>query len=34
MFTDTHPHAGGTGHYAAYLNNTDGYQIKLLASNP
>ncbi|MDT0263501.1 VOC family protein [Jatrophihabitans lederbergiae] len=34
MFTDTHPHAGGTGHYAAYLNNTDGYQIELLASNP
>lgn len=34
MFTDTHPHAGGTDHYAAYLSNTDGYEIELVASNP
>ncbi|PZS33904.1 MAG: glyoxalase [Pseudonocardiales bacterium] len=31
MFTDTHPHAGGTDHYAAYLTNTDGYEIELVA---
>ncbi len=34
MFTDTHPHAGGKDHYAAYLTNTDGYEIELVASNP
>ncbi|MBA3339836.1 MAG: hypothetical protein H0T54_08875 [Geodermatophilaceae bacterium] len=34
MFTDTHPYAGGIDHYAAYLSNTDGYEIELVASNP
>lgn len=32
MFTDTHPHAGGTDHYAAYLKNTDGYEIELVTT--
>lgn len=34
MFRDRHPHAGGTDHYAAYLANTDGYEVELVASNP
>jgi catechol 2,3-dioxygenase-like lactoylglutathione lyase family enzyme len=31
MFPDKHPHAGGNDHYAAYLSNTDGYEIELVA---
>lgn len=34
MFNDRHPHAGGTDHYAAYLTNTDGYEVELVATNP
>lgn len=32
MFGDTHPHAGGPDHYAAYLENTDGFEVELVAS--
>lgn len=31
MFPDTHPHAGGENHYAAYLVNADGYEVELVA---
>lgn len=31
MFADRHPHAGGNGHYAAYLENDDGFEIELVA---
>ncbi|WP_406311241.1 VOC family protein [Streptosporangium sp. NBC_01639] len=31
MFTDRHPHAGGTGHYAGYLENEDGFEVELVA---
>ncbi len=33
MFADAHPHAGGPNHYAAYLENQDGYQVELVASS-
>jgi hypothetical protein len=26
LFPDRHPHAGGPDHYAAYLENTDGFE--------
>ncbi|GII05266.1 VOC family protein [Planobispora takensis] len=31
MFADRHPHAGGAGHYAAYLENEDGFEAELVA---
>jgi catechol 2,3-dioxygenase-like lactoylglutathione lyase family enzyme len=31
LFADVHPHAGGPGHYAAYLVNSDGYEVELVA---
>jgi catechol 2,3-dioxygenase-like lactoylglutathione lyase family enzyme len=31
MFADQHPYAGGKGHYAAYLENIDGYEAELVA---
>jgi catechol 2,3-dioxygenase-like lactoylglutathione lyase family enzyme len=34
MFPDRHPYAGGEGHYAAYLENTDGFEVELVASGP
>ncbi|MEU9366152.1 VOC family protein [Streptomyces avermitilis] len=34
MFPERHPHAGGTQHYAAYLENDDGFEIELVAINP
>jgi len=33
MFPDTHPHAGGPQHYAAYLSDTDGYEVELIADD-
>jgi catechol 2,3-dioxygenase-like lactoylglutathione lyase family enzyme len=30
MFTDQHPFAGGQQHYAAYLENSDGYEVELV----
>jgi len=34
MFADRHPHAGGPDHYAAYLQNVDGYEVELVAGSP
>lgn len=31
MFPDRHPHAGGEQQYAAYLENTDGFEVELVA---
>ena len=33
MFTDLHPYAGGEHHYAAYLENADGFEVELVAGN-
>lgn len=32
LFPDRHPYAGGPGHYAAYLANTDGFETELVAA--
>ncbi|NUT38202.1 MAG: glyoxalase [Hamadaea sp.] len=32
LFADRHPYAGGPDHYAAYLENTDGFEAELVAS--
>ncbi|OZM73013.1 GNAT family N-acetyltransferase [Amycolatopsis antarctica] len=34
MFADRHPHAGGPEHYAAYLENEDGFEVELVATTP
>jgi probable phosphoglycerate mutase len=31
MFGDRHPYAGGPNHYAAYLENADGFEVELVA---
>jgi L-amino acid N-acyltransferase YncA len=31
LFADRYPHAGGPGHYAAYLENADGFEVELVA---
>jgi DivIVA domain-containing protein len=31
MFADRHPHAGGPHHYAAYMENDDGYEVEVVA---
>jgi catechol 2,3-dioxygenase-like lactoylglutathione lyase family enzyme len=31
MFADRHPHASGPDHYAAFLENGDGFEIELVA---
>jgi hypothetical protein len=31
MFTDRHPFAGGPEHRAAYLEDSDGYEVELVA---
>jgi hypothetical protein len=33
MFPELHPHVGGDQHYAAYLENDDGFEIELVAIN-
>jgi catechol 2,3-dioxygenase-like lactoylglutathione lyase family enzyme len=33
MFADRHPYAGGPDHYAAYLEDVDGYEAELVAAN-
>ncbi len=30
MYPDSHPYAGGDSHCAAYLSDTDGYQVELV----
>ncbi|HEY9291131.1 MAG TPA: VOC family protein [Microlunatus sp.] len=32
LFADRHPHAGGPDHYAGYLENTQGFEIELVAN--
>lgn len=34
MFPEEHPYAGGEDHYAAYLLNSDGYEVELVAHEP
>ncbi|GAA3296598.1 reverse transcriptase-like protein [Arthrobacter citreus] len=31
LFADRHPHAGGQNHYAAYLENAEGFEVELVA---
>ena len=31
LFGDRHPHAGGPDHYASYMENTDGFEVELVA---
>jgi catechol 2,3-dioxygenase-like lactoylglutathione lyase family enzyme len=31
MFADKHPFAGGEDHYAAFLENEDGFEVELVA---
>lgn len=33
MFADAHPFAGGAEHYAAYLEDEDGFEVELVASS-
>jgi catechol 2,3-dioxygenase-like lactoylglutathione lyase family enzyme len=33
LFSDRHPHAGGEQHYAAYLEDTDGFEVELVATD-
>jgi catechol 2,3-dioxygenase-like lactoylglutathione lyase family enzyme len=33
LFPQAHPYAGGPDHYAAYLANTDGFEVELVASD-
>jgi catechol 2,3-dioxygenase-like lactoylglutathione lyase family enzyme len=32
MFADKHPYAGGPDHYAAFLEDADGYEVELVAA--
>lgn len=32
LFADKYPTAGGAGHYAAYLVNSDGFEVELIAT--
>ena len=32
MFADRHPYAGGPDHYAAFLENEDGFEVELVAT--
>ena len=32
LFPDTHPHAGGPEHYAAYLQDGQGFEVELVAT--
>jgi catechol 2,3-dioxygenase-like lactoylglutathione lyase family enzyme len=34
LYSDRHPFAGGDDHYAAYLENRDGYEVELVAPSP
>ena len=33
LFADKHPYAGGPDHYAAYLANTDRFEVELVAAD-
>ncbi len=32
LFEERYPHAGGPGQYAAYLENSDGFEVELVAT--
>ena len=32
LFADRHPHAGGPDHYAAYLQDGQGFEVELVAT--
>lgn len=32
LFGDRHPYAGGRAHYAAYLEDTEGFEVELVAA--
>ncbi|GIH03200.1 hypothetical protein Rhe02_12670 [Rhizocola hellebori] len=32
LYPDLHPYAGGDDHYAAYLENEDGFEVELVAA--
>ncbi|HEX5542551.1 MAG TPA: VOC family protein [Micromonospora sp.] len=32
LFPERHPYAGGENHYAAYLEDADGFEVELVAS--
>lgn len=34
LFADRHPYAGGPAHRAAYLENSDGFEVELVAAAP
>jgi catechol 2,3-dioxygenase-like lactoylglutathione lyase family enzyme len=34
LFSDRHPYAGGADHYAAYMENADGFEVELVAADP
>ncbi|KAF2779745.1 VOC family protein [Streptomyces sp. OM5714] len=34
MFPELHPHAGGSQHYAAYMENVDGFEVELVVISP
>lgn len=34
LFADRHPYAGGAAHYAAYLENSCGFEVELVADPP
>ena len=33
LFADRHPYAGGPEHYAAYLEDAQGFEVELVASD-
>ena len=33
LFPESYPHAGGAGHFAAYLVNSDGFEVELVATD-
>lgn len=33
LFSDRHPYAGGPDHYAAYLEDAQGFEVELVASD-
>jgi hypothetical protein len=32
LFPERHPYAGGPDHYAAYLEDADGFEVELVAA--
>ncbi|MFD6792395.1 MULTISPECIES: hypothetical protein [Prauserella salsuginis group] len=33
LFADRHPYAGGPDHYAAFLENSEGFEVELVAES-